>query len=424
MKHTPKSVCILLATLGVLALLPAMDRAEAQNQFQQGQAIFRFDTFGSEKFWGDALQLHAALSGVTPTQALELGLKVDSSALSPAMISQIQAGSVNLNDPAVTMQLLKLNAVVGVKGFFDNAGALTSVGFTCALCHTQVDNSIASGIGRRLDLWANRDLNVGAIIAQAPNLQPIVDLLSAAVPGITVVEVKAVLNSWGPGKFDAEFLLDGKMARPDGKPAAVLIPPAFGLAGVNLHTWTGWGAVTHWNAFVANIALHGQGTFFDPRLNNPDQFPVAAANNLGNTRNNPDLVTSKLGPLHDYQLSVAPPAPPVGSFNVAAASRGKALFQGKAGCAECHTPPLYTEPGWNMHPAADLGIDDFQANRAPDRAYRTSPLRGLWTHTKGGFFHDGRFPTLNAVLAALNRSLALGLTPAEQADLVQFLLSI
>jgi hypothetical protein len=229
----------------------------------QGQNIFRFDIFGDEAFWGDALQLHLALEGaklggvgpgVSPKTALAVGLKVDVDALPPPLIVQLQHGKVNLDDPATTLALLKLNAVVGVTGFFNAQGTLRSVGIQCALCHSTVDNSLAPGIGHRLDGWANRDLNVGAIVSLAPNLTPVANLL-----GTDVATVKAVLAAWGPGKFDAELILDGKGFRPDGQTAAVLIPPAFGLAGVNLHTWTGWGSVTHWNAFVTNLEMHGKG---------------------------------------------------------------------------------------------------------------------------------------------------------------------
>jgi len=249
-------------------------------------------------------------------------------------------------------------------------------------------------------------------------------LLAIVHPGIDAADVRDVLRSWGPGKFDAELLLDGKATRPDGKPAATLIPPAFGLAGVNLHTWTGWGSVTHWNAFVANLEMGGQGTFFDPRLNDAAKFPIAAAAGFGDVRNKPDRISSKLAPLHLYQLSLAAPRPRQGSFRFAAAQRGKALFAGRAQCARCHVPPLFTEPGWNMHTPEEIGIDSFQADRSPDERYRTAPLKGLWTHTKGGFYHDGRFPTLRAVLEHYDAHFGLALSSEEKADLVEYLKSI
>jgi hypothetical protein len=233
-----------------------------------------------------------------------------------------------------------------------------------------------------------------------------------------------VLQSWGPGKFDAELFLDGKAFRPDAKSAATLIPPAFGLAGVNLHTWTGWGSVTYWNAFVANLEMHGQGTFFDPRLDDATQFPVAARAGFGNVRHDPDLITPRLANLHFYQLALPAPPPPPGSFDAEAAGRGDALFEGKARCATCHVEPLYTEPGWDMHRGEEIGIDDFQADRAPDHRYRTSPLKGLWTHQKGGFFHDGRFATLRAVVDHYDTFFALGLSDQEKNDLVEYLKSL
>ena len=402
--------------------------ANAQRMLDEGKQTFRFDTFGDEAFWTDALQLHRAIAGannggvgpgVSPATALAVGLKVDTDALPQSLISQLKHGRVNLDDPATTLALLKLNAVVGVKGTFKGDGSLQSVGITCALCHSTVDNSFAPGIGQRLDGWANRDLNVGAIVALSPNLTPVATLL-----GVDVPTVKTVLQSWGPGKFDAELFLDGKAFRPDGKSAATLIPPAFGLVGVNLHTWTGWGSVTHWNAFVANLEMHGQGTFYDPRLNDPVKFPIAAREGFGNVRSNPDLISPKLPALHFYQLAIPAPAAPAGSFDPAAAARGAALFNGQAKCAVCHVPPTFTEPGWNMHTAEEIGIDDFQAKRSPDERYRTSPLKGLWTHQKGGFYHDGRFATLRDVIEHYNSFLGTNLTDQQKADLVEYLKSL
>ncbi len=400
----------------------------AANSLKEGRKTFRFDTFGSESFWGDALRLHTTIAGeqnggvgpgLSPATALGVGLKVDVDALPAALKGKLGRGEVDLNNPATTLALLQLNAVVGVQGFFDKAGKIESVGITCTLCHGTVDDSFAPGIGKRLDGWANRDLNVGAIIAFAPNLAPFSDLL-----GVDDATVRTVLNSWGPGKFDAELILDGKAFRPDGGSASTLLPPAFGLAGVNMHTWTGWGSVTHWNAFVAVLEMHGQGTFYDPRLNDAAKFPIAASAGFGNVRHDPDLVTAKLADLHFYQLALPAPKPPEGSFDQAAATRGQALFVGKAECAVCHVPPLYTEPGWNMHTPAEIGIDDFQANRSPDGRYRTAPLKGLWTHTKGGFYHDGRFATLLDVVNHYNDHFQLNLGEQEKSDLVEFLKSL
>jgi cytochrome c peroxidase len=410
---------------------PTFDQTIVQHtviSLLEGRRTFRFDTFGSESFWGGALQLHKAIAGeahggvgpgLSPKAALALGLKVNVGALPRALQSQLSQGKVNLDDPAVTLALLRLNAVVGVTGFFDRRGSLNSLGIQCALCHSTVNDALAPGIGERLDGWANRDLNIGAIVALAPNLTPFADLL-----GVNEATVRTVLNSWGPGKFDAELILDGKAFRPDGKSAATLIPPAFGLAGVNLHTWTGWGSVTHWNAFVANLEMHGQGTFYDPRLNDADKFPIAAREGFGNVRNDPDLITPKLAALHLYQLALPAPKPPADFFDHEAAARGKALFSGKAKCATCHVPPLYTEPGWNLHTPEEIGIDAFQANRSPDERYRTAPLMGLWTHMKGGFYHDGRFATLLDVVNHYNRHFQLNLSQREKADLVEFLKSL
>ena len=394
----------------------------------EGRRTFRFDTFGDEAFWGDTLKLHQAIAGaklggvgpgVSPKSALSMGLKVDADALPANVVSALKLGQVNLDDPATTLALLKLNSVVGLTGFSNAQGNLQSLGIQCALCHSTVDNSFAPGIGHRLDGWANRDLNVGAIVALAPNLQPVADLL-----GVDQAAVRRVLNSWGPGHFDAELFMDGKAFRPDGKTAATLIPPAFGLAGVNLHTWTGWGSVTHWNAFVANLEMHGKGTFYDPRLNDAAQFPVAAGAGFGNVRNDPDLITPKLASLHFYQVAIPAPQPPQGSFNEEAAERGKQVFNGAGKCANCHVPPLFTEPGWNMHTPSEIGVDDFQANRAPDKAYRTSPLKGLWTHTKGGFYHDGRFADLLDVVNHYDQVFTLGLTAQQKSELIQYLNSL
>jgi hypothetical protein len=394
----------------------------------EGRQTFRFDTFGDESFWGDALKLHQAIAGeklggvgpgVSPKAALEVGLKVDQDAIPPDVAQQIKQKQIDLEDPATTLELLRLNAVVGVKGFFSERGELESVGITCAICHSTVDDSFAPGIGHRLDGWPNRDLDIGKIITLVPNPQPLTDRL-----GISADELKKALLAWGPGKYDAELLHDGKAFRPDGKSAATLLPAAFGLAGVNNHTYTGWGSVTHWNAYVANTQMRGKGTFFDPRLNNPEKFPVAVKTRDWDIRNDPDLVTAKLPALHFYQLSLAAPTPPEGSFDQAAAARGQAIFVGKATCARCHVPPLFSEPGWPMHTAEEIGIDDFQAMRSPDERYRTTPLKGLWAHAKGGFYHDGRFATLRDVVLHYSDHFDLDLNDREGADLVEYLKSL
>lgn len=404
-------------------------KSNAQQMFEDGRQIFRYDTFGDEAYWTDKLKLHQAIQGikfggvgpgVSPKTALAVGLKVDMDALPDALVNQIKQGKVNLDDPATTLALIKLNSVLGVKGTFNQDGSLKSIGLSCAVCHSTVDDTFAPGIGHRLDGWANRDLNVGTIVSLSPDLSPLTSLLQ-----VDEATVKKVLASWGPGKFDAELNLDGKAFRPDGKPAATLIPPAFGMAGVNLHTWGGgWGTVTYWNAYVGNLELNGQGTFFDERLNNAEQYPVAARTGLGNKRSAHDMITAKLGALQFYQLAIPAPKPPEGSFDQQAAARGETIFNGKATCAQCHVPPLFTEPGWNTHKPSDIGIDDFQANRSPDKTYRTAPLRGLWTHMKSGFYHDGRFATLLDVVNHYNNFKHLSLSDQEKRDLIEYLKSL
>jgi hypothetical protein len=425
--------------------------ANANAFLEEGRNTFRFDTFGDEAFWGDALQLHQAIKGatlggvgpgITPTTALSLGLKVDVDALPQPLINQLKQGKVDLNDPATTVALLRLDAVVGLRGFFQGEN-LNSIGITCAVCHSTVDNSLTFGIGHRLDGWANRDLDVGKIVAAAPNLSPFSDLL-----GVSQDAVRAVLNSWGPGKFDAELILDGKAFNPqqvtDGVvtgtnvPGATLLPNAYGLAGFSEHTWTGsWGAVSYWNAFVAALEMHGVGRFFDPRLNNAAKFPIAAANGFGDLPHIPpsqDRITKKLPALHFYQLAIPAPEPEPGvDFNVAAAERGHDLFIGKAKCNDCHVEPLWTEPGWNLHTPAEIGIDSFQADRSPDGVYKTMNLAGLFVRenglfmspaNKGRYYHDGRFATLLDVVNHYNTHFSLGLAAQEKLDLVEYLKSL
>ena len=444
-----KKALILLMVVGSIVVLRTFEsqrRVAAQNEAEnesvvdrsidnharqflaQGRQTFRFDTFGDEAFWGDTLKLHQAIEGaklggvgpgVSPATALAVGLKVDVDALPPTLITALQKGQVNLNDPATTLALLKLNSVVGLTGFFNEQGTLRGLGIQCALCHSTVDNSLAPGIGHRLDGWANRDLNVGAIISLAPDLTHFTDLLA-----VDANTVRTVLATWGPGCFDAELTKDGKALRPDGKRACTLIPPAFGLAGVNLHTWTGFGSVPYWNAYVGVGEMHGSGTFYDMRLMNKTQYPVAAKSGEGNVRKVPDTLTSKLPALHFYQLAIPAPAPPAGSFDKDASARGKGVFDVKGKCATCHVPPLYTEPGNNLHAPAEVGVDAFQADRSPTHMYRTAPLAGLWSHQKGGFYHDGRFATLRDVIDHYNDLLKLALTDREKTDLIEYLKSL
>jgi hypothetical protein len=438
-------------TRGKLRNFDAQIATNANELIADGRNTFRFDTFGDEAFWGGALQLHQAIEGanlggvgpgISPATALSLGLKVDLDALPQPLINKLKQGKVDLNDPATTVALLKLDAVVGLKGFFDGDN-LNSVGITCAICHSTVDNSLTFGVGHRLDGWANRDLNVGKIVAAAPNLSPFTNLL-----GVSDATVRAVLNSWGPGKFDAELILDGKAFNPqqvtDGVvtgtnvPGATLIPNAFGLAGFNQHTWTGaWGTVSYWNAFVGALEMHGIGRFFDPRLNNAAKFPIAAANgfaDLPHISPDEDRITKKLPALHFYQLAIPAPAPEAGvDFNAEAAERGDELFSGKAGCNNCHVEPLWTEPGWNLHTPAEIGIDSFEADRAPDGVYKTMNLAGIFIRenglfmnpaNKGRYYHDGRFPTLLDVVNHYNTRFSLGLTAQEKSDLVEYLKSL
>ena len=403
-----------------------------QRMIEEGRRIFRYDTFGSEAFWGDQLKLHQAIvgqklggvgPGVSPKMALSLGLKVDAAAVPADVAAQIKAGKVDMDDPASTVLLLKANAVVGVTAFLNPDGTARSIGVQCALCHSTVDDSFAPGIGRRLDGWGNRDLNIGAIVAIAPNLEPFSKLL-----GVDVATVKTVLNSWGPGRYDAELNMDGKAKRPDGKSAATMMPSAFGLAGVNQHTWTGgWGTVTYWNAYVANTQMYGKGTFIDSRLDDAKQYPVAAKAGWGRKRDNPDLITAKLPALHFYQLAMPAPKAPAGSFDTEAARRGQAHFNGVAKCSTCHVPPIFTEPGYNLHTAEEIGIDSFQADRGPARRYVTTPLRALFDTQKihkGGFYHDGRFPTLEAVVDHYDAHFNLKLSAEQKRELIEYLKSL
>ena len=399
----------------------------AQRMIDEGRQIFRYDTFGSEAFWGDTLKLHAAIAGgknggvgpgLSPKAALEVGLKVDVEALPGQLLADLKAGRVNLEDPASTLALLKARAVVGAIAVTDSAGNVTSVGLTCAVCHSTVDDSVAPGIGRRRDGWPNRDLNVGIIVSLAPNLKPFTDLL-----GVDEPTLKKVLATWGPGCFDAELDKDGKALRPDGKRACTMMPAAYGMAGVNLHTYTGFGSVPYWNAYVGATELHGSGTYYDVRLSNPEQYPIAAKSGSWNTRGKPDRVTPKLAALHFYQLSIPAPKAPAGSYDEKARARGEVLFNEKARCAGCHVPPLFTEPGHNVHTPEEIGIDSFQADRSPTHMYRTTPLAGAWSRTRG-YYHDGRFPTLLDVVNHYAEVMRLELSDEERRDLVEYVKSL
>ncbi|MGH7427861.1 MAG: c-type cytochrome [Candidatus Methylomirabilaceae bacterium] len=353
-----------------------------------GKQIFRFDTFGDETFWTDTLRMHEVVQGVSPKTALGVGLKVDVDALPSSLVNQLKAGQVNLDDPATTVALLKLNAVVGVQARVDATNKITKFGTTCAICHSTVDNSLVKGIGHRLDGWPNRDLNPGLILSLSPALQD--------------PAVQAVLTSWGPGNYDARW-------NHDGKNDPVVIPPAFGLAGTNLATYTGEGSIVYWNAYVAVTQMHGHGTFVDSRTGD-------------DIHTTPDLVTPTLPALQQYQLSLTTPAPPAGSFDGAAAAKGQALFDGKAKCATCHTPPIFTDVGRGLHDPTEVCTDPLLAQRGTTGKYRTTPLRALWQHPP--YFHNGSAVTLSDVVSHYNSCLTLGLTPQETADLVEYLKSL
>ena len=399
---------ITLISLGTLALAATScghggstsnDSSPDPAVIAQGREIFRFDTFGDETQWSDRLRMHEVIAAaVDPTTALSVGLKVDAQALPAAVVQGIQNGSISLTSPATTVALLKLNAVVGVKGTVetrDGRDILTRVGITCALCHSTVDDSFAPGIGKRLDGVANRDLNPGAIIALSP-------ALTAAQ--------KAVYNSWGKGKYDPRFNLDG-ISSPQ------VIPPAYGLSGINRITSTGDGdSISYWNRYVGVTQMGGHGSFSEPRTgvsvtNGPD-----------------DLISAKLPALQAYQLSISAPPPPAGSFDALASVRGKAIFEGAGRCASCHSGAELTDANERLHPAADVvsepepsGAPSY-ASRSATKQYRTAPLRGIWQHAP--YFHNGTAPTLDAVVQTYNARKSLGLTPEQAADLVQYLKSL
>jgi mono/diheme cytochrome c family protein len=359
----------------------------------QGKEIFRFDTFGDEVYWTDSLQMHDVISaGVSPKTALGVGLKVDSDALPETVKAAIAAGQVDLDAPATTVTLLKLNAVVGLRGTVETVNGqdrLARVGITCALCHSTVDNSFAPGIGKRLDGHPNRSLNVGAIVALSPN-----------VPAA----LKAILNSWGPGKYDPRINFDGLNT-------PIVLPPAFGLRDVAKETFTGEGPVSYWNAYVAVTQMHGQGNFSDPRLN-------------VNLVRNPDLVTSKLPALAEYQFSLDAPPPPAGSFDVAAAARGKVVFEGAGKCATCHIPSeSFTDINrGRLHAPAETGMNAAYAQRTTQKMYRTTPLKGLWQHPP--YFHDGIAANVEAVVQHYDNVLALQLSAQQKSDLANYLKSL
>lgn len=372
---------------------------------EEGREIFRYDTFGDETFWTDVLQMNQVIeAAVSPNTALSVGLKVDAEALPPAVVEAIQNGQVDLDDPQTTLVLLQLNAVVGVQGQVsenqDGTLKLDRMGITCALCHSTVDDSFAPGIGSRLDGWANRDLNPGLIISLSPALDQ---------------ETKDVYASWGPGIYDPRFNNDG-LNNP------VVIPPAYGLYGLPKAIFTGDGDVEHepagpvayWNRYVAVTQMRGHGYFADPRLNLEVDH-----------REGDDLVTSKLPALQAYQFSLAPPKAPAGSFDVAAAARGKELFSAKAQCASCHSGPLFSDviEGGKLHPqSASVAVDKDYVKRSATKKWRVTPLKGIWQHAP--YFHDGSAATLADVVSRYNQEQNLNLSASEKADLTEYLKSI
>ena len=390
----------LVASCGGGSADDAMDQEAALARqgrlVKQGQQIFRFDTFGDERQWTDVLRLHEVISAaVDPVTALSVGLKVDAEALPAAVVAGIQNGSIDLTSPATTVALLKLDAVVGLKGTVETVNGvdrLARVGITCALCHSTVDNSFAPGIGKRLDGWANRDLNPGAIIALSPAVPP---------------AMKAVFNSWGAGKFDPRHNVDG-LSKP------VVIPPAYGLDGIHSVTFTGDGTEpAYWNRYVAVAEMGGEGTVTEPRLN------------LSITNGTQDLVTGKLPALQAYQLSLKAPEAPAGSFDAVAAARGKRVFKGAGQCVACHSGKQFTDANATLHPPADSMAEPESpsyASRSASKMYRTSPLRGVWQHAP--YFHDGSAATLEDVGQIYNTRRSLGLTTQQIADLAQYLKSL
>ena len=359
---------------------------------REGREIFRHDTFGDEVFWTDTLRLHEVIeAAVSPRTALAVGLRVDADALPQAVRDALAAGAVDLDDPATTLALLELDAVVGLRGRVetrDGAKRLASIGITCALCHSTVDDSFAPGIGRRRDGWPNRELDVGFIVSLSPALQD---------PG-----VQAVLRSWGPGKYDAYWNLDG-LNDP------TVIPPAYGLRHVELETFTGEGPVSYWNAYVAVTQMHGQGSFADPRLG----IEITA---------DPDLVTPKLPALREYQRSLDAPPPPRDGFDARAAARGRAVFAGAGRCVSCHMGPAFTDANRRLHDPAETGMDPLLAERATTGQYRTTPLPGLWH--RAPYFHDGSAASLRDVVEHYDRVLGLGLTERQKVDLIEYLKSL
>jgi hypothetical protein len=409
MRRTIGTCCVVFVLSLVYALsgpIPVTAQGGREGSRLDGRAIFRFDTFGDEQLWTDFLRMHEVIATVDPKTALSVGLKVDVDALPRNIVALLKAGQVDLSNPRVTLDLLRLNAVVGVIGKVDN-GQLTSVGVTCALCHSTVDNSLAPGIGRRLDGWANTDLNVGAIVALSP------------APEITAA-LKEELNTWGPGKYDPRHhAFDGTnltLLHEGSRSLPVVIPPIYGLKHVGFETYTGDGPISYWNSYVGVSQMGGHGSFNDDRI---DLF----------INQTPDLVTPKLDALLDYQLGLHTPRPPARSFDRQAANRGRRIFRNEARCASCHSGPTYTDVlrDWRsgvpfLHDPTETGTEPIYATRSATGKYRTTPLRALWQHAP--YFHDGGAADLPAVVEHYNQQFSLNLTREQKADLVEFLKSL
>jgi hypothetical protein len=381
----------------------ASTQANSNALRREGETIFRYDTFGDEQLWTDVLRTHEVIPDVDPKTALAVGLKVDFEALPRELVAALRGDDVDLTDPAVTVELLRLNAVVGIKGTVNETGQLTSVGVTCALCHSTVDNSFGPGIGRRLDGWANTDLNVGAILGLSPALDR---------------TTKEAFSTWGPGKYDARHhAFDGTNIVPLNRTSVtVVIPPIYGLKGVGFETVTADGPISYWNSYVGVGQMGGQGTFNDRRIG---LF----------INQTPDLVTPKLAALLDYQLSLRTPRPAHRSYDHQAANRGRRLFRNEARCSSCHQGRTFTDvlsgPDRRvpfLHDASEVGMDPTYAARSATGRYRTTPLRGLARHPP--YFHDGSAPTLLAVVEHYDRLFGLKLTAVQKADLVEYLKSL
>jgi mono/diheme cytochrome c family protein len=374
-------VCLSLA-LGAVGCRQFPETRVDSDLERQGRDIFRDDTFGDEQFWTDTARLHEVVGQrIQPLEALDLGLKVDMDRL-----NLLKFLVRNPFSTGGTKELLRQNAVVGVRGTFDEDGNLTRIGITCALCHSTVDNALLPGIGHRLDGWPNRDLEVGKILAKLP---------------IYTAEQKAILNSWPKGHYDPRFNFDGKST-------PLALPPAHGLARVVNETYTAEGPISYWNAYVAVTQMHGQGNFRDPRLG-------------VNIVQTPDLVTSKLAALRAYQHSLPAPPTPGASYDRAAARRGKIVFD--ANCASCHVGGNLTDNNAGvLHAPSETGMDSTYAARTTQKRYRTTPLRGLWQHAP--YFHDGSAKSLDDVVEHYMRARNLQLSGGQRRDLVHYLRSL